>query len=449
MAKFEIIMPKLGESITEATITKWLKQPGDTIEEDDPLAEIATDKVDSEIPSPVEGVLKELLFKEGETVEVGKVIALIQLNDEDEAEELEKSKEIPEKDKSSDEKSAEGSTSEPFEAGEASDQSPEIATQGASGRFYSPLVRNIAREEGIGSSELNGIEGSGKEGRLTKDDLLRYLENRSKQATPTKEVKAQASQPGAIPEPIKVKPTPEPRVESGDEVIEMTRLRKLIVEHMVTSRDTSVHVTSVAEFDVTNLVAWREKHKKAFEKREGEKLTFTPIFIWAIAKALKDYPLINSSVSGNNIITRKNINIGMAAALPDGNLIVPVIRNADHKSLLGLAKDVNDLAARARINKLKPDEIQGGTFTLTNLGTFDTIFATPIINQPQVAILGTGSIKKKPVVVETQFGDTIAIRSMMYLSLSYDHRIIDGALGGMALKRMGEYLQNWDINQAV
>jgi len=449
MAKFEIIMPKLGESITEATITKWLKQPGDSVTEDEPIAEIATDKVDSEIPSPVEGVLKELLFEEGDTVEVGKIIATIEMDGEEEGEEEQKSDSKP----SATEEPAD--TEEPAEKQTAkTDQSNEVNAKSSSGRFYSPLVRNIAKEEGIGMDELDKVEGSGKEGRLTKEDMINYLKNRSKDAAPKKESSeseqsSSKSQAADTPKAVKTAHAPEVKADGDDEVIEMTRLRKLIVDHMVASEDTSVHVTSVAEFDVTNLVNWREKHKKTFEKREGEKLTFTPIFIWAIAKAIKDFPAINASVSGNTIILRKNVNIGMAAALPDGNLIVPVIKNADHKSLLGLAKSVNDLANRARNNKLQPDEIQGGTFTITNLGTFDTLFATPIINQPQVAILGTGAIKKKPVVLETEFGDTIAIRSMMYLSLSYDHRIIDGALGGMVLKRIGEYLQNWDINTTV
>jgi 2-oxoglutarate dehydrogenase E2 component (dihydrolipoamide succinyltransferase) len=321
---------------------------------------------------------------------------------------------------------------------------PEILpAKGTSGRFYSPLVRNIAKEEGISMAELENIEGSGKDNRVTKDDILTYLKNRKDKPDGKAMPEGQA---------VKIEKTvhaPDVKAEKGDEVIPMTRLRKLIVQHMIASKETSVHVTSVIEIDVTNLVNWRNKYKSMFEKREGEKLTFTPIFIQAIAKTLKDYPMINSSVSGDNIIIRKNINIGMATAMPDGNLIVPVIKNADHKNLLGLAKNVNDLAKRARNNKLLPDEIQGGTFTITNLGTFDTIFGTPIINQPQVAILGTGVIKKKPVVLETEHGDTIAIRSMMYLSMSYDHRIIDGALGGMALKRIGEYLQNWDVNQTI
>ncbi len=445
MAQFEIVMPKLGESITEATITKWLKKPGDTIAEDEAIAEIATDKVDSEIPSPVEGTLQELLFEEGDVVEIGKVIATLSIDGDEQEDAQEK--------KQDDRPSTENQQqAQPAELEVKTEQAAEtITAKGASGRFYSPLVRNIAKTEDIGMDELEQIEGSGKDNRLTKDDLLSYLEKRQDRKDTGKIQPEHSAGKASAPSASKTKTAHAPQVkaESGDEVIEMNRMRKLIVDHMVASKDTSVHVTSVVEIDVTNLVSWREKHKKSFEKQEGEKLTFTPIFVWAIAKALKDFPMLNSSLSGNNIILRKNINIGMAAALPDGNLIVPVIKNADHKSLLGLAKSVNDLANRARNNKLQPDEIQGGTFTLTNLGTFDTIFATPIINQPQVAILGTGAIKKKPVVLETQQGDTLAIRSMMYLSMSYDHRIIDGALGGMALKRIGEYLQNWDVNQSV
>ncbi|MBW6480076.1 MAG: 2-oxo acid dehydrogenase subunit E2 [Bacteroidales bacterium] len=441
MAKFEIVMPKLGESITEATITKWLKKPGDKIAEDEAIAEIATDKVDSEIPSPVEGTISEFLFEEGETVEIGKVIALISMEGEDTAEVAEdKASKTKKEDKKKFEKSVEITVSN---GQPESDEAQALPAKGTSGRFYSPLVRNIAKEEGISLAELENIEGSGNDNRVTKDDILVYLKARKDKPA------EKADSPGQAIKIEKSTHAPDVKPEKGDEVIGMSRLRKLIVQHMLASKDTSVHVTSVIEIDVTNLVNWRNKYKKVFEQREGEKLTFTPIFIQAIAKTLRDYPMINSSISGDNIILRKNINIGMAAAMPDGNLIVPVIKNADHKNLLGLAKSVNDLAIRARNNKLQPDEIQGGTFTITNLGTFDTIFGTPIINQPQVAILGTGAIKKKPVVLETELGDTIAIRSMMYLSMSYDHRIIDGALGGMALKRIGEYLQNWDVNQTI
>ncbi|MFW5706317.1 MAG: dihydrolipoamide acetyltransferase family protein [Bacteroidota bacterium] len=441
MAQFNITMPRLGEGITEATITKWLKKPGDHIAEEEPLAEIATDKVDSEIPSPVSGTLSELLFAEGETVEVDQVIARVATAG---AAEETPSETAPAKKEENQPGKEKTSASAPKEKVHTSEliMAGEMSSRGASGRFYSPLVRNIAKQEGISSEELDRVEGTGKDGRVTKDDLLEYLKTRT----------AKTTVPGpekTIEKAAKTVHTPEVKAAEGDEIITMSRMRKLIVDHMVASEDTSVHVTSVIEIDVTNLVNWRNKHKKIFEQREGMKLTFTPIFVWAVAKMLRDYPMLNSSVSGDKIIMRKNINIGMATALPDGNLIVPVIRNADHKSLLGLAGSVNDLANRARNNKLLPDEIQGGTFTLTNVGSFDTIFATPIINQPQVAILAVGAIKKKPVVLETEHGDTIAIRSTMYLSMSYDHRIIDGAMGGMALKRIGEYLQNWDIQTTV
>ncbi len=442
MARFEIVMPSLGESITEATITRWLKQVGDKVSEDDAIAEIATDKVDSEIPSPVEGVIKELLFQEGDVAEVGKPIVIV-MTEGEEADTGEKANDSGEKAETAASKTqSDDKKTDPLEISTPA----ALSSKGPSGRFYSPLVRNIAREEGINMEELDQIEGSGKEGRVTRDDMLAYLKNRThipegaaKQTGTVQSKSAAGRSAGA----------PDVKAESGDEVIEMTRMRKLIADHMVNSEATSVHVTSVIEIDVTNLVNWREKHKKTFERREGEKLTFTPIFVMAAAKTLKEFPMINASVSGDKIILRKNINIGMAAALPGGNLIVPVIKNADHQSLIGLAKKVNDLAVRARNNKLQPDEIQGGTFTLTNLGSFDTIIGTPIINQPQVAILATGSIKKRPVVIETEQGDMIGIRHMMYLSMSYDHRIVDGALGGMALKRMGEHLQNWDSNQVV
>jgi 2-oxoglutarate dehydrogenase E2 component (dihydrolipoamide succinyltransferase) len=434
MAKFEIVMPRLGESIIEATITKWLKNPGDRIAEDDALAEIATDKVDSEIPSPVEGILEKLLFQEGDTVEVGKTVALIQTTREEQNNEN-----IAESDKRP------HTPDEKLTQDESQIDENLIISKGESGRFYSPLVRNIAKQEKLTMSDLDAIPGSGKEGRVTKEDLLAYLQKRKKDtSSPGQEIIS-----NKIPATAKTHTTPDLKTGPGDEVFELSRLRKLIADHMVASKETSVHVTSIAEFDVTNLVKWRDKYKKIFEAREGEKLTFTPIFIWAIARTIKDYPMINASLIDNRIIVRKNVNIGMATALPDGNLIVPVIKNADHKSLTGLAKSVNDLANRARLNKLLPDEIQGGTYTITNLGTFDTLFATPIINQPQVAILGTGAIKKKPVVIESEKGDSIAIRSMIYLSMSYDHRIIDGALGGMVLRQIGRYLENWDITQTI
>jgi 2-oxoglutarate dehydrogenase E2 component (dihydrolipoamide succinyltransferase) len=431
MAKFEIVMPKMGESIIEATITKWLKQVGDQVEEDDALVEIATDKVDSEIPSPVEGTMAELLFNEGDTVEVGKVIAIIETEAgaaaavEDKAEEPSQEKEAPKPLAEKPEPDAKESTPADFKK---------------SDKFYSPLVRSIAKEEGISVDELERINGTGKDGRVTKQDMLDYLEDRK--AAP------KAAPASSEPSRITIE-APKVTTEAGDEIIEMDRMRRLIADHMVMSKQVSPHVTSFIDVDVTNIVNWRNKVKDAFQKREGQKITFTPIFIEAAAKAIKDYPRINASVDGTNMIIRKQVNIGMATALPNGNLIVPVIKNADQKSLLGITKDVNDLAGRARSNSLLPEEIAGGTFTVTNFGSFDSITGTPIINQPQVAILGIGAIRKKPVVIETPQGDMIGIRHIMIFSLAYDHRMVDGALGGMYLKRLQELLENFDINQSV
>ncbi len=452
MAKFELKMPKMGESVTDATITKWLKNPGDTIELDDPIVELATDKVDSEIPSPVEGVLKEQLFNEGDTVEVDTVIAIIEIEGEEEEGEDTSTQQTSsaEEQKQPARKEEAAAPATPAEARDTSEdtQTPAART-GHSDRFYSPLVRNIAREENIPMEELEKIDGTGKNNRLTKDDLLKYLKTRGEQPVATKEPAEE--QPKAAPAPAKSTKPAAPAIPVGDkdEVVEMDRMRKLIADHMVMSEDTSVHITLFREVDMTPIVNWRNKHKAIMQEREGEKLTFTPIFIEAIAKALKDYPMMNVSLDGQKIIKRKNINVGMAAALPDGNLIVPVIKNADHKNLLGLAKEVNDLADRARGNKLQPDEIQGGTFTLTNFGTFGATMGTPIINQPQVGILGVGLIQKKPVVVETPEGDTIGIRHMMDLSLGCDHRIVDGALGGLFLQRVAEYLENFDTSQKI
>lgn len=448
MARFELKMPKLGESITEATITKWLKNVGDRIELDDPILELATDKVDSEIPSPVEGVLKEQLFQEGDTVEVETVIAIIEMEGESDVEEQKEqaTETAPEKEpgKPADQKTE---LEKPAEQDDTVSEPASAESFSESDRFYSPLVRSIAREENIPVAELEKIPGSGKNNRLTKDDLLNYLKTRSEKPAPAKEPVAAKAAKTEVPAS---KPAP-PAVQIGekDEVVEMDRMRKLIAEHMVMSEDTSVHITLFREVDMENIVRWRNKYKKILMDKEGEKLTFTPIFIEAIARTLRDYPMVNVSIDGHNIIKRKNINVGMAAALPDGNLIVPVIKNADHKSLLGLAKEVNDLAQRARQNKLKPDEIQGGTFTLTNFGTFGATMGTPIINQPQVAILGVGLIQKKPVVIEGPEGDSIGIRHRMDLSLSCDHRIVDGALGGMFLQRVAEYLENFDTNQGI
>ena len=427
MANFQIVMPKLGESIIEATIIRWLKSPGDTIEEDDAIVEIATDKVDSEIPSPVEGILKEVFFQEGDVVDVGKVIAVIETEGEDSGEDSAVATEKPAKEKAKAEiKTVSVTTPAAIEGSvEAS-------------RFYSPLVKNIAKTEGVSMAELESISGTGKEGRVTKQDILNFLKNRPAASAP--DTKASTPKPTVAPPVVSA---------AGDEIIEMDRMRKLIADHMVMSKQVSPHVTSFIEVDMTNVVNWRNKVKDLVMKREAEKLTFTPIIIEATAQAIKDYPRINASVDGTTIIIRKSINIGMAAALPDGNLIVPVIRNADQKSLLGLTRDVNDLAGRARANKLLPDEIQGGTFTTTNFGSFGSITGTPIIYQPQVAILGIGAIRKKPVVIETAQGDMIGIRHMMILSLAYDHRIVDGALGGMYLKRLAELLENFDTERNI
>lgn len=466
MALYELLLPKMGESVAEATLIKWLKKPGEMIETDDAVVEIATDKVDSEVPSPVNGKLAKLLFQEDDVVQVGDVIALIETEVE------EKSNSIPQPatppvtvppEKTSikealPEKELVKEVSAPIPGLEfLQPKNPAPAAASNSIRFYSPLVRSIAAQEGVKQEELDQISGSGAEGRLTKDDLLNYLQQKSvvpqkdnQQVEPPEAVKDLQSEISNQPksEPT-IKTTAEPVVSGGDEIIEMDRMRKLIADHMVISMQTSPHVTSFIETDVTNLVQWREKHKTAFEKREGEKITFTPIFVEAVAKALKDFPMVNISLNGTQIIRKKNINIGMATALPNGNLIVPVIKNADNLNLLGLTKAVNGLANRARNSKLLPDEVKDGTFTITNIGSFGNIMGTPIINQPQVAILAIGIIKKKPAVVETSSGDMIAIRHLMYLSLSYDHRIVDGALGGMFLKKISDYLENWDTKRSI
>ena len=438
MAQVELIMPKMGESIIEATILKWVKQVGDRVEIDETILEIATDKVDSEVPSPVEGTIAEILFQEDDVVEVGKVIAIIATEGSDAVvastpavEQPAETKEVP---------------AAPIP--EAAPAASNVATTAkldtsASNRFYSPLVKNIAATENISMTELEHIAGTGEKGRVTKKDILAYVSKRGN---------GHALQ-NIVKQPQSPSVTEAPKVAtsmSGEtEVIEMDRMRKMIAEHMVMSKATSPHVTSFVEVDVTNIVNWRNSIKKEFQAKFGEKITFTPIFVEAVARAIHDYPLINVSVEGNNIIRKKDVNVGMAAALPSGNLIVPVIKNADHLSLLGLTKAVNDLASRARANKLKPDEIQGGTFTLTNVGTFGNVMGTPIINQPQVAILAAGAIKKKPAVMETEFGDIIVPRHMMFLSLSYDHRVVDGALGGSFLRKIGDYLEQFDANRKI
>ncbi len=443
MAQFELIMPKMGESIAEATVTKWLKNEGDTIKLDEPVVEIATDKVDSEVPSTYEGVLIKKLWNEGDVVPVGAAIALIGT----EAGTVAAAEPIREV--------VSETVSQPIKVIEQSIEAATAAVQisnSDSARFYSPLVLNIARTEGIGMVELDQIPGTGKEDRVTKGDILKYIEGGRTLQNTVASI-AQVNATATVTQVVKAAPVkhegPKVTMMPGDEIIEMDRMRKLIADHMVMSVTTSPHVTSFVEADVTNLVLWREKNKSRFEKREGEKITFTPIFIEAVVKAIKDFPMINISLDGTNIIKRKNINIGMAAALPSGNLIVPVIKNADTKNLLGLVREVNDLAKRARENKLLPDDIQGGTYTLTNVGTFGNVMGTPIINQPQVAILAVGAIRKRPAVLETEHGDVIAIRHMMFLSHSYDHRVVDGALGGAFVKRVADYLEQWDVNREI
>ncbi|RMA58486.1 dihydrolipoamide acetyltransferase family protein [Ulvibacter antarcticus] len=436
MAKFELKLPKMGESVAEATLTNWLKEIGDTIEADEAVLEIATDKVDSEVPSEVDGVLVERLFEIDDVIQVGQTIAIIET--EGGAPEAPKVEAVK--------------TATPTKDAIAAVEAPIVAAsetttiESSGDRFYSPLVKNIAAAEGISQSELDSISGTGKDGRVTKNDILNYVENRSAQpaiaAAPAKVETALAA--------VKTEKTKAPvSVNGGDEIIEMTRMGKLIAHHMVESVQTSAHVQSFIEADVTKIWNWRKKVKDAFAKREGENLTFTPIFMEAVAKALKDFPMMNIALDGDRIIKRKNINLGMAAALGDGNLIVPVIKNADQLNLVGMSKAVNDLAGRARENKLKPDEIQGGTYTVTNVGTFGSIMGTPIINQPQVGILALGAIRKVPAVIETPEGDFIGIRYKMFLSHSYDHRVVNGALGGQFVKQVADYLEAWDSNREI
>jgi len=435
----ELIMPKMGESIAEATILKWLKSEGDAIEMDETVLEIATDKVDSEVPASISGVLSKRLFKEGDVVPVGKAVALITVQGAD-------GSASPAASGNGQVKETKASEAVPYVPASSNTESQpahQLQNTGEGGRFYSPLVLNIARSENIPMAELETVAGTGKEGRVTKKDILEYVETRKSAPQSQTAPQATQSQKLSSEQPAKTYNVDVP-VYPGDEIVEMDRMRKLIADHMVMSKHVSPHVTSFVEADVTNIVKWRERVKIAFEKREGEKLTYTPIFIEAVVKAIKDFPGVNVSVSGDKIIKRKNINIGMAAALPSGNLIVPVIKNADTKNLVGITKEVNDFANRARNNALKPDEIQGATFTLTNVGTFGNLMGTPIISQPQVAILAVGAIKKKPVVMETEYGDIIAIRHMMFLSLSYDHRVVDGMLGGSFLRKIADYLEAFD-----
>lgn len=436
MARFELKLPKMGESVAEATLTNWLKEVGDTIEMDEAVLEIATDKVDSEVPSEVEGVLVEKLFEVDDVIQVGQTIAIIET--EGGAEES-SSKEQ--------EAIATPEVKEVEKQFEAAKESTESAITSSEDRFYSPLVKNIAAAEGINQSELDNISGSGKDGRVTKNDILKYLEDRK--SSPQQEIKSPAAKESTSPKEAPAKPSVPVSVGGEDEIIEMTRMGKLIASHMVQSTQTAAHVQSFIECDVTNIWNWRNKVKGAFAKREGQNLTFTPIFMQAVAKALRDFPMMNIALDGDKIIKRKNINLGMAAALGDGNLIVPVIKNADQLNLLGMSKAVNDLATRARENKLKPDDIQGGTYTVTNVGTFGSIMGTPIINQPQVGILALGAIRKVPAVIETPDGDFIGIRYKMFLSHSYDHRVVNGALGGQFVKKVADYLEAWDINTEI
>ena len=489
MSKFELKLPRMGESVAEATLTTWLKDVGDTIELDEPIFEIATDKVDSEVPSEVEGILIEKLFEVDDVVKVGQTVAVIEIHGED-----------SDASKTADTavKTSVASASEPTavksperteietenvaleKAATSVEQTIKIAkvtagtttenpqkTQHSSERFYSPLVKNIARQENISLSELDGISGTGLEGRVTKNDILNYVangrphdqkksDNTQKAGNADVAINEDAKSTANTTDRRKISnsggeaPLVSAAVSSGNhEVIAMTRMGKLIANHMIESVSTSAHVQSFIEVDVTNIVNWRNATKVAFEKREGEKLTFTPIFMEAVAKALKKYPMMNVSVSGTNVIKKKNINIGMAAALPDGNLIVPVIKNADQLNLVGMATVVNDLAVRSRENRLKPDEVQDGTYTVTNVGTFGSVFGTPIINQPQVGILALGAIRKMPSVIETEAGDFIGIRSKMYLSHSYDHRVVNGALGSMFIKTVADYLEAWDEQREI
>ncbi|KAF0237116.1 MAG: 2-oxoglutarate dehydrogenase E2 component [Prolixibacteraceae bacterium] len=434
MSNFQIVMPKLGESIQEGTITKWFVKEGDTVQEDDLLFEVATDKVDSEIPSPVDGVITKILFAENSLVAVGEVLAIINMGGGNEA------------NAGASSPVSEIKSSEPLESTTTTALGEEKLVDNVrelSNRFYSPLVKTIAKQENISFEELEAISGSGANGRVQKNDILEYIKNKKggKAVPPVQKTETIVERKTTAPQPVSIG--------AGDQIIEMDRVRKLIADHMVRSKQVSPHVTSVVEADVTELVLWRNKNKEAFEKKYGEKITFMPVFTEAVAAALAEFPLVNSSVDGDKIILKKDVNIGIAVAKPDGNLIVPVIKNAEQKNLVGLTKELNRLANAARNNKLGIEEIQGGTFTITNFGSFRNLIGTPIINQPQVAILATGSIEKKPAVLETPTGDVIAIRHKMFLSLSYDHRIIDGALGGAFLRKIADNLEQFDINRTV
>ncbi len=432
MAQIELLLPKMGESVAEATVTSWLKDEGDFVELEEGILEIATDKVDSEVPSDFEGTLVKKLFKEGEVVKIGTPFAIIEV--EGEVKKEEKTEDV-----------IPSAYDEPIATPEPLKEHPPISTtvispasQKESNRFYSPLVKSIAKKEGVSFDELNKISGTGREGRVTKHDIINHIENKNDSLG--------TASTGSI---LKTQSKPAISFSGASELVEMDRMRKLIAEHMVASKKNAPHVTSVVEIDVTNLVKWRNKVKNQFFEKEGYKLTFTPIFVEAVAKAIKDFPMINVSVEGNKIRIKKDANIGMAVALPSGNLIVPVVKGANHLNLMGMAESVNNLTQKARNNKLSPDDVQDGTFTITNIGTFGNIIGTPIINQPEVAILATGVIQKKPAVIETSEGDFIGIRQMMFMSMSYDHRVVDGMLGGSFLRKVGDYLENFDINRQI
>ena len=440
MSLVDLVMPKLGESIMEATILKWHKQPGDKVAQDETVLDIATDKVDSEVPSTAEGVIDQILFKENDVVPIGTVIAKIKVG----AGSSQVQSPTPAPEPKKEYEDAKVVEEIPYQPATSNNNNTSKNTV----RFYSPLVLNIAASEGISMGELENIPGTGQDGRVSKKDILAYVGNRSVGHQPVAVSKAEIQQ-ATVQSNNNTQVALASSYPGNVEIIEMDRMRKLISKHMTDSKHTSAHVTSFAECDVTSLVLWREKVKKEFEKREGEKITYTPLFIEAIVKSLKKYPLLSSSVDGDRIIVKKDLNIGMATALPNGNLIVPVIKNADQLNLTGLTKQVNGLANAARTNKLRPDDTTGGTFTLTNVGTFGSIMGTPIINQPQVAIMAVGAIKKRPMVIETPQGDSIAIRHMMYISLSYDHRIIDGALGSTFLNSVSKELENFDQNRSI
>lgn len=438
MAEYKLLLPSMGEGVMEATIITWLFNEGDNVKEDDSVVEIATDKVDSDVPTPVSGKIVKILKQKDEVAKVGEAIAILEIEGEGGNAALEEVTETPAA-------TPDINTLKTIEEPLSPTATSHVEFSGD--LYLSPLVKSIAQQENISETELKSIKGSGLEGRITKEDILAYVNNRGNQpapqAAPVQQV-ASAPQPVATSAPVSTVP-----VAAGDEIIPMDRMRKIIAENMVKAKQIAPHVTSFIETDVTNVVKWRNKHKDIFEKREGEKLTFMPIFVKAVVKAIQDFPMINVSLNGENIIKKKNINIGMATALPDGNLIVPVIKNADQLSLSGLAKAINDLAYRARNKKLRPEDTQGATYTISNVGSFGNLMGTPIIPQPQVAILAIGAIVKKPAVLETKDGDVIAIRQLMFMSHSYDHRVVDGSLGGMMLKHVHDYLQNWDLNTEI